>query len=157
MLKTVCLVVALGLTAVGFAKADKLDDIINSGKLRCAVTLDFPPMGSRDADNNPIGFDVDTCNDLAKALGVKAEIVETPFPQRIPALLSGKADVGVASTSNTLERAKTIGFSNPYFVFTFNILNRKGSGITNYELQKGHSVGWARPLALTRRSPWRRT
>ena len=46
MLKTVCLVVALGLTAVGFAKADKLDDIINSGKLRCAVTLDFPPMGS---------------------------------------------------------------------------------------------------------------
>jgi ABC-type amino acid transport substrate-binding protein len=141
MLKTLCLVVALGFTAVGFAKADKLDDIINSGKLRCAVTLDFPPMVARDADNNPIGFDVDTCNDLAKALGVKAEIVETPFPQRIPALLSGKADVRVASSSNTLERAKTIGFSNPYFVFTFNILNRKGSSIINYESQKGHSVG----------------
>jgi hydroxyproline transporter system substrate-binding protein len=31
--------------------ADKLDDIIASGVLRCAVTLDFPPMGSRD-DNN---------------------------------------------------------------------------------------------------------
>jgi len=123
------------------AKADKLDDIINSGKLRCAVTLDFPPMGSRDANNNPIGFDVDTCNDLAKTMGVKAEIVETPFPQRIPALLSGRADVGVASTSNTMERAKTIGFSIPYFVFKFSILARKGSGITNYESQKGHAVG----------------
>jgi ABC-type amino acid transport substrate-binding protein len=123
------------------AKADKLDDIINSGTLRCAVTLDFPPMGSRDAENNPIGFDVDTCNDLAKALGVKAEIVETPFPARIPALLSGRADVGVASTSNTLERAKTIGFSVPYFAFKFNILARKGSGITDYNSQKGHSVG----------------
>ena len=66
------------------AKADKLDDIIASGTLRCAVVLDFPPMGSRDANNNPIGFDVDYCNDLAKALGVKAEIVETPFPERIP-------------------------------------------------------------------------
>lgn len=123
------------------AKADKLDDIIDSGTLRCAVTLDFPPMGSRDASNTPIGFDVDTCNDLAKALGVKVEIVETPFPQRIPALLSGKADVGIASTSNTLERAKTIGFSNPYFVFKFSILTRKGAGITDYESQKGHSVG----------------
>ncbi len=27
------------------AKADKLDDIIASGTLRCAVVLDFPPMG----------------------------------------------------------------------------------------------------------------
>ena len=31
------------------AQADKLDDIISSGTLRCAVVLDFPPMGSRDA------------------------------------------------------------------------------------------------------------
>lgn len=62
------------------AKADKLDDIISAGTLRCAVVLDFPPMGSRDDANNPVGFDVDYCNDLAKALGVTAEIVETPFP-----------------------------------------------------------------------------
>ncbi len=141
MRKTLGLIVAAGLMAAGPARADKLDDIINSGTLHCAVTLDFPPMGSRDANNVPIGFDVDTCNDLAKALGVKAEIVETPFPQRIPALLSGKADVGVASTSNTLERAKTIGFSNPYFVFKFEILARKGSGISDYASQKGHPVG----------------
>ena len=99
------------------AQADKLDDIISSGTLRCAVVLDFPPMGSRDADNNPVGFDVDYCNDLAAALGVTAEIVETPFPERIPALMSGRVDVGVASTSDTLERAKTVGFSIPYFAF----------------------------------------
>jgi hydroxyproline transporter system substrate-binding protein len=45
-------------------------------------------MGSRDASNNPIGFDVDYCNDFAKVLGVTAEIVETPFPERIPVLMS---------------------------------------------------------------------
>lgn len=121
--------------------ADKLDDIIASGVLRCAVVLDFPPMGSRDASNNPQGFDVDTCNDLAKALGVTAEIVETPFPDRIPALISGRADVGVASTSDTLERAKTIGFSIPYFAFTFNVVTRKDAGIDSYESLKGHKVG----------------
>ncbi|MCY1127796.1 transporter substrate-binding domain-containing protein [Frigidibacter sp. RF13] len=129
------------LLATGAAQADKLDDIIASGTLRCAVVLDFPPMGSRDADNNPVGFDVDYCNDLAAALGVTPEYVETPFPDRIPALVSGRADVGVASTSDTLERAKTIGFSIPYFAFTNVVLTREGAGVDNFEGMSGHVVG----------------
>ncbi|MFO1106006.1 MAG: transporter substrate-binding domain-containing protein [Amaricoccus sp.] len=123
------------------AQADKLDDIIASGTLRCAVVLDFPPMGSRDKDNNPIGFDVDYCNDLAKALGVKAEIVETPFPERIPALMSGQVDVGVASTSDTLERAKTVGFSIPYFAFEMAVTSNDKSGIKSFDDMKGKTVG----------------
>jgi polar amino acid transport system substrate-binding protein len=121
--------------------ADKLDDIIASGVLRCAIVLDFPPMGSRDASNNPIGFDVDTCNDLAAALGVTPEYVETPFPDRIPALVSGRADVGVASTSDTLERAKTIGFSIPYFAFTNVVLTRTDAGIASYDDLKDKKLG----------------
>ncbi|KXE43652.1 amino acid ABC transporter substrate-binding protein [Pseudomonas aeruginosa] len=135
------LTAALGCSLAGLAQADKLDDIIESGKLRCAVTLDFPPMGSRDAQNNPVGFDVDYCNDLAKALDVKAEIVETPFPDRIPALVSGRADVIVASTSDTLERAKTIGMSTPYFAFVKVVLTREDTGIASYEDLKGRPVG----------------
>lgn len=123
------------------ARADKLDDIIASGTLRCAVVLDFPPMGSRDANNNPIGFDVDYCNDLAKALGVTAEIVETPFPERIPALMSGRVDVGVASTSDTLERAKTVGMSIPYFAFEMAVTANSKSGVTSFETMKGKTVG----------------
>jgi polar amino acid transport system substrate-binding protein len=129
------------LATVGPAKADKLDDIIASGKLRCAAVLDFPPMGSRNAANEPIGFDVDYCNDLAKALGVKAEIVETPFPDRIPALVSGRVDVGVASTSDTLERAKTVGFSIPYFAFQMVILTKDGLGLATYDQLKGRKTG----------------
>jgi hydroxyproline transporter system substrate-binding protein len=133
---------ALGLSlSVGAAQADKLDSIISSGTLRCAVTLDFPPMGSRDANNEPIGFDVDYCRDLAAALGVDAEIVDTPFPDRIPALVSGRADVGVASTSDTLERAKTVGFSIPYFAFTNVVLTREGTGIETFEDLQGRDVG----------------
>ncbi|MFO1074320.1 MAG: transporter substrate-binding domain-containing protein [Geminicoccaceae bacterium] len=134
-----CLAVALCLATA--AKADKLDDIIASGTLRCAVVLDFPPMGSRDAGNKPIGFDVDYCNDLAKALGVKAEIVETPFPQRIPALMSGQVDVGVASTSDTLERAKTVGFTIPYFAFEMVVTASEKSGIKSFDGMKGKTVG----------------
>ncbi|MBT9246332.1 transporter substrate-binding domain-containing protein (plasmid) [Gemmobacter fulvus] len=123
------------------AHADKLDDIISSGTLRCAVVLDFPPMGSRDANNTPVGFDVDYCNDLAAALGVTAEIVETPFPERIPALMSGRVDVGVASTSDTLERAKTVGMSIPYFAFEMAVTANAKSGVTSFDGMKGKVVG----------------
>lgn len=121
--------------------ADKLDAIIESGKLRCAVVLDFPPMGLRDAGNNPIGFDVDYCNDLAKVLGVKAEIVETPFADRIPALTSNRVDVIVGSTSDTLERAKTVGMTIPYFAFQMVVLTRDNTNIKSFEDLKGRPVG----------------
>lgn len=123
------------------SNADKLDDIIASGTLNCAAVLDFPPMGFRDSNNEPDGYDVDMCRDLANVLGVELEIVETPFPDRIPALISGRADVGIASTSDTLERAKTIGFSIPYFAFEFNVLTRKDTGIKTYDDLCGKQVG----------------
>ncbi len=123
------------------AMADKLDDIIGNGTLRCAVVLDFPPMGMRDADNNPIGFDVDYCNDLAAALGVTAEVIETTFPERIPALMSGSVDVAVASTSDTLERAKTVGFTIPYYAFENAVVIKDGADIADWEGMKGKTVG----------------
>lgn len=141
MKKTLACALVLSTCVATSAYADKLDDIIASGTLRCAVVLDFPPMGSRDANNNPIGFDVDYCNDLAKALGVEAEIIETPFPERIPALMSGRVDVGVASTSDTLERAKTVGMSIPYFAFEMAVTANNNAGITSYEGMKGKTVG----------------
>ena len=142
-MKTSALVLGLMAATVlaSTAKADKLDDIVASGTLRCAVVLDFPPMGSRDENNNPIGFDVDYCNDLAKTLGVTAEIVETPFPERIPALMSGRVDVGVASTSDTLERAKTVGLTIPYFAFEMAVTANDKTGIKTFEDMKGKIVG----------------
>jgi ABC-type amino acid transport substrate-binding protein len=137
----VALAALLSTCFMATAQADKLDSIIESGTLRCAVTLDFPPMGFRDEKNAPVDFDVDYCNDLAKILGVKAEIVETPFPDRIPALMSGRADVIVASTSDTLERAKTVGMSIPYFAFQMMVVTHEGTGIKKYEDLKGKPVG----------------
>lgn len=52
------------------AMADTLDDVIDRGELRCGVVLDFPPIGYRDANNEPAGFDVEYCNDLALSLEV---------------------------------------------------------------------------------------
>ena len=65
--KLIAMTAAL-LMAGGVASADTLDDVVDRGTLRCGVVLDFPPIGYRDANNAPAGFDVDYCADLAASL-----------------------------------------------------------------------------------------
>jgi len=134
---------AVAIFASGVAQADQLDEVIKRGTLNCGVVLDFPPMGYLNKDNKPAGFDVDYCNDLAKALGVKANILNLTWGDRIPSLVSAKSDVVIGSTSDTLERAKSVGFSYPYFVFKFQVLSKKGTPITSFDDLKNVKVGAA--------------
>lgn len=127
--------------------ADKLDDVIKSGVLNCGVVADFPPMGYIDENNEPAGFDVDYCKDLAKVLGVKVKVHNLTWGDRIPSLISGKTDVVIGSTSDTLERAKSVGFTYPYFVFKFQVISRKGSGIETFDDLRNVRVG--APLGTT--------
>ena len=145
LLGTAVSVVAGLMVMTTLAMADKLDDIIASGEIKCGIMLDVPPVGMRDNDNNPIGYDVDFCNDMAAALGVKAIIVETPAPDRIPAILSGRVDVGVASATNSLERAKSVAFSIPYQIWDVGVaVAADNTTITTYEDLKGKSIGTVR-------------
>ncbi|MFT6927173.1 MAG: ABC-type amino acid transport substrate-binding protein [Psychromonas sp.] len=145
LVKKISLVVA-SMAAIGAfstASADKLDDVINSGTLNCGVVLDFPPMGYTDKDNKPAGFDVDYCNDLAKVLGVKSNVINLTWGDRIPSLISAKTDVVIGSTSDTLARAKSVGFTYPYFVFKFQVLSKKGVKMVSFEDLKDTKVGAA--------------
>ncbi len=130
--------------AIVGAKADKLDDIIASGKLKCGVMLDVPPVGMRNNNNEPIGYDVEFCKDMAAALGVDPVFVETPGPDRIPAILSGRVDVGVASATASLERAKSVAFSIPYQIWDLGVAVSADSSISSYEDLKSKKVGTVR-------------
>ena len=44
-------------------------------------------------DNQPDGSEIETARQLAKDLGVELELVQVTAPQRIPALLAGRADL----------------------------------------------------------------
>jgi polar amino acid transport system substrate-binding protein len=127
------------------AKADKLDDVIASGELKCGVMLDVPPVGFRNNDNEPIGYDVEFCKDMAAALGVDPVFVETPGPDRIPAILSGRVDVGIASATASLERAKSVAFSIPYQIWDLGVaVSASDSSINSYEDLKNKKVGTVR-------------
>ena len=142
--KFLTLFFALLTFAIVGAKADKLDDIIASGKLKCGVMLDVPPVGMRNNNNEPIGYDVEFCKDMAAALGVDPVFVETPGPDRIPAILSGRVDVGVASATASLERAKSVAFSIPYQIWDLGVAVSADSSISSYEELKNKKVGTVR-------------
>lgn len=98
------------------AGADALADIKERGVLRAAIDLGSPPFGMTDSAMKPTGSEVESAQLLADHLGVKLQIVEVTSPNRIPFLLTGKADVVVASLSVTDERKKVIDFSDPHGV-----------------------------------------
>lgn len=131
------------LLSAASATADKLDDVIDEGVLRCGVVLDFPPIGYRDANNQPAGFDVDYCKDLAKALDVDYEILPLTWAERLPVIVTNRADVVFGGTSDSLERAKTVGFTIPYAIYYAQAVVGADSGIKTVEDMRNKKVAAA--------------
>lgn len=98
------------------AWSDTLDTIKQRKKILIAVDIGAPPYGFLDAQANQAGSDIEAARILAKDLGVELEIVPVSGPNRVPFLLTKKADLVMASFSITDERKKVINFSEPYGV-----------------------------------------
>ena len=130
-------------TFAAAASADTLDDVVDRGTLRCGVVLDFPQIGYRDANNEPAGFDVDYCADLAAALEVEHEIMPLTWSERLPVIVTGRADVVFGATSDSLQRARTVGFTIPYAIYYAQGVVGADSGITTFEDIRGKRVAAA--------------
>jgi polar amino acid transport system substrate-binding protein len=143
MLKKIAAAAALTLVAALPVKADTLDDVVDRGTLRCGVVLDFPPIGYRDANNEPAGFDVEYCNDLAAALEVDAQILPVTWAERLPVIVTGRADVVFGATSDSLARARTVGFTIPYAIYYAQGVVNAESGIKTFEDIRGKRVAAA--------------
>lgn len=96
------------------AHADKLAEILARGTVRIIVFADVPPFSSTNAKRELEGFDVDLAKMVADALGVKLELVSATAANRIPYLLTDKADMNIAAMSVTAERARQVMYSAPY-------------------------------------------
>lgn len=135
---TLCAVCAA--TAGSPAFADTLDEVLDRGTLRCAVVLDFPPIGFWDENNEPAGFDVEYCKDLADSLNVDVDLIPATWSERLPLIVTGRADVVIGSTSDSLERAQTVGFSIPYAVFVSQAIVNSNSDIETFEDMRGKKI-----------------
>lgn len=146
---------ALGLACLP-AQADDLSTIKSNKVIRVAIDLGAPPFGTKDATLKPIGSDVETAELLAKDLGVALEVVPTTGANRVPFLLTNKADLVVASFSITPEREKVVAFSVPYAAIQAVVGAPKNSSIKTLQDLVGKTVistrGTTNDIAITKQA-----
>jgi polar amino acid transport system substrate-binding protein len=121
-----------------------LDRIIKDKKIRITAEVTSPPFGILDRNNQPDGSEIETSRQLAKDLGVELELVQVTAPQRIPALLAGRADVAISSLSITFDRAKTVMFAPPHGALSIVIAGAKKTSIKGASDMAGKKIGITR-------------
>jgi polar amino acid transport system substrate-binding protein len=117
-------------------------DLINEGEITTCTHLPYQPF-QFERGGKIVGFDVDMIDLVAKKLGVKQAIVDTPFEgiQSGEDLNARKCDIAAAAMTITPERAEKIAFSAPYFDANQALLVKKGSGIEGLEDLVGKTLG----------------
>jgi polar amino acid transport system substrate-binding protein len=135
--------VLIGIAAPASAQS-ALDAIVKRGKILIAIDMGSSPYAMTNAQGQPEGSDVEAAQLLAKDLGVELEIVPTTGQGRIPVLLSGKADLTMATFSITAERAKVVAFSNPYGVIRSVVFGLKTASIKEPKDLIGKKIGVTR-------------
>lgn len=116
--------------------------LVKAGQLTTCTHLPYPPFQS-EIDGKVQGFDVALIDLVAKDLGVKQDILDTPFENfKTGAFLnSGECDLAAAGMTITDERKKNVDFSDPYFDATQAVLVDKKSGIGSFDALKGKKLG----------------
>ncbi|MET7693543.1 transporter substrate-binding domain-containing protein [Streptomyces sp. NPDC005483] len=116
-------------------------ELVKGGQLTTCTHLPYPPFQS-EIDGKVQGFDVSLIDLVAKDLGVKQEILDTPFENfKTGAFLnSGECDLAAAGMTITDERKKNVDFSDPYFDATQALLVAKDSGISSLADAKAKKV-----------------
>ncbi|MFC0408313.1 transporter substrate-binding domain-containing protein [Roseomonas elaeocarpi] len=141
------LTVSAGLVGLGIsspARADQLDDITKSGRIRISTDVAIPPAGLLDAQMRPSGSDVETGQLLAKDWGLQYELIPTIGATRIPNILTGKADIIISTLSVTPERARTIDFSRAYTILQSVVAGPGSTTVNSLEALKGMTVAVTR-------------
>jgi polar amino acid transport system substrate-binding protein len=107
-------------------------ELVKGGQLTTCTHLPYPPFQS-EINGKVQGFDVSMIDLVAKDLGVKQQILDTPFENfKTGAFLnSGECDLAAAGMTITEERKKNVDFSDPYFDATQAVLVDKKSGISS--------------------------
>ena len=85
-----------------------------NGVIRMATTSTSPPFTYVE-DNRTIGYDIDVVSRFCEEYGYGLEISSMAFDGLIPAVSSGKCDLGGAAIVITDERKESVEFSDGYF------------------------------------------
>ncbi len=134
-----CLLIAMiflaAVTSV-WAEESRLDMVVKRDKLIVATYSTSPPLAFRDKNGELAGLEIDLVRMITKDLlgdSKKVEFVVVQSEGRFPAVLSGKADFGIAATTIFPERAAKVAFTHPYMDSGIAILVRKDANVKSLQ------------------------
>lgn len=132
----------------GFAypHSGTLKKINERGEIRIGYRQNSPPFSFLDARGNPLGYSLDLCEivveEIAAEIGKDLRVTRRPVTpeNRFDLVNAGDVDLECGSTTNNLERRKTMAFSPTMFVTGTKLLVRRGAGILNFRDLAGRTV-----------------
>ena len=95
------------------AQAVTLKDIKAAGELRVGVEAAFVPFTYR-KDGKIVGYDVDLAEIFCRTLGVKPNLVDTPWAGVIPSLYAKKFDIIMTCLAYSKDRVERVAYTIPY-------------------------------------------
>ena len=105
-----------------------------------ATNAEFPPYEYRDGDNFA-GIDVEIARIIAADMGLELDIEDMQFDSIVPAVQSGKADIGVAGMTVTEDKLQNVDFSIPYTTAAQVVIVTNDSPITSPADLEGKTIG----------------
>ena len=128
---TAAIAAALSSTVPAWAK--------NQRKLVVGMDATYPPFGSQDTETRQyVGYDVDIIRAIGRIEGFEVEVRNLSFDGLIPALKTGNIDIAINDITITPERAKSVDFSNRYYIAGLGVVvNANNTTITKPEDLEG--------------------
>lgn len=80
------------------------EDIKSAGVLQIGTDASYAPNEFKDADGNPIGWEIELADAMAAKLGLTTNYNIAKFDNILPAVIGKKYDVGLSSFFDTKER-----------------------------------------------------
>ncbi len=109
------LFVGLSFREGGFLARDTVwARIQERGVWRVGMDPSFPPFESLDDAGRPVGLDVDLVHEIARRMGVRAEITGVGFDELVDAAAARRIDAAVSALPSMPWRTKEVAFSHPY-------------------------------------------
>jgi polar amino acid transport system substrate-binding protein len=129
------------------AGADALERVRRAGVLRWGGDQQGGEPYAYEDPARPghlIGFEAELAEALARALGVRAEFVQTDWTTLVPALERGTFDVALNGLEVTPPRAARVRFTRPYYLFRERLVARAadaGTRVRDLASLRGLRVG----------------
>lgn len=115
------------------AATDGKMKLATEGTLTCVTEMGFQPFEYLpEGSTNPVGYDIDVANELAKRMGLTCKFLPSQnFDTLIPTVAEGsKADIAIAGITIDAERKKEVDFSDPYFTSNLAVVVKGDSAET---------------------------